>query len=98
MPREIYQRQTEGSNILAELVILDRDDANNPRYTRERPPGSVAEQRACNEQETAELLEKETDDLVTAARTRLAAFEPATATTRQVADCLADVLRILGIG
>ena len=93
--REIYQSGPGGSNTLAALLILDRDGAGNPRLTRERPPGNVVEQRPCNEQETADLLDYEADDLATTARTRLAAFDPAAATARQVAEAVADIIRVL---
>ena len=78
-------------------MVIDRDGAGNPRLTLERPPGNAAEQRGANRQETAQLLAEEKAARMDAARVELTAFDPATVTDRQVAGCLGDVLRILGI-
>ena len=89
--RELYERQPDGSTAFAEVITLDRD-GGSPRFTRERPPGSVVEQRGTTTEETEELEADEAADLLAAAQARLATFDPATATAADVANAVADIL------
>ena len=94
--REVYERQRDGSTLLVEVIILDRD-GGRPRFTRERPPGSVEEQRAATQREAAALVADEAADLLINTRARLAAFDSATATAADVANAVSDILAVLGM-
>jgi hypothetical protein len=59
MRTEIYTRQPDGTTRLAEITELLRDAYGKPRYRREKPPGTVVEDRDATLAEAQALADDE---------------------------------------